>query len=296
MNASGKLLGSLSGNKMKIKDENGKRIMRAHIVLLANGQLQPDGQSADHIEHEEVLNDSITNLRWATNPEQNFNQGAQIASTTFKTATGTLLPAHPKWGKSFKVTTDGLIKVNGSRDWTCGSENKSSGDHDVQIGRSNLKVHVLMVESILGRVLTDEEQVDHIDGDHSSSVLSNLAPLVGRDNVMKTSVKLVTRIASGKAVVFGGGILAAESVPGSDPSNVTKCLTGKRGSHNGYEWKDSSDEIIDLFFKKMDEVDTTEMVWPELADNSRYANLLLTLALYKEWEAKLLKYNLSLTR
>ena len=96
MNAAGKLLGSLSGNKMKIKDENGKRIMRAHIVLLANGQLQPDGQSADHIEHEEVLNDSITNLRWATNPEQNFNHGAQIASTTFKTATGTLLPAHPK--------------------------------------------------------------------------------------------------------------------------------------------------------------------------------------------------------
>ena len=294
MNAKGKLLGSLDGNRICV-DIDGKRVKRCHIVLLASGKLQPDGQSADHIEHEEVLNDSEANLRWATNPEQNLNQGLHIASTTYKTATGTLLPAHPTRGKSFKVTTDGLIKV-GDRDWTCGSENKSTGDHEVLIGRSHLKVHVIMVESILGRLLTAEEQVDHINGDHRSNVLTNLAPLLGRDNVMKTSVKLVTRITSRKAVVYGGGILAAESVPGSSKGAITECMTRKRGSHKGYQWKDASEEDIDLFIEKMDDVDTTKLLWPEFASNSRYDNLLPTIALYKEWEAALAKYNLSLTR
>ena len=62
-----------------------------------------------------------------------------------------------------------------------------------------------MVECILGRLLTGDETVDHIDGVTGNNVISNLAPLFGRDNKMKANIRLITRIDSaGNAVVYGG--------------------------------------------------------------------------------------------
>ena len=294
MNSSGKLLGSLRDNRMVIQARNITTPQRYHIVLFASGQARPSPEhTADHLIPSQPLNDSITNLRWATNSEQRLNQDARIPSATFKTATGTLLPAHPKWGKKFKLTSDGLIKV-GDRDWYRGAENKN-GDFEVRIDGNPALVHILMVESILGRVFTDAESTDHINGVHASNLLTNLAPVFKFDNNMKTTVKLVTRIdSSGKAVVFGGLYLAAESIPGSDHGNITRCLNGKKKTQKGYQWKDASEEDVALFFSKMDQVDTSKLDWPELAGNSRYSNLLKSIALFKEWENALAKYYLSL--
>jgi hypothetical protein len=101
---------------------------------------------------------------------------------------------------------------------------------------------------------------DHINGDHSSSILSNIAPVFKFDNTMKAVIKLVTRIdSSGNAVVFGGPTLAAESVPGSFIGHITKCLSRKQINHNGYQWKDASKKDIDLFFSKMNNVDNSRL-------------------------------------
>jgi hypothetical protein len=43
----------------------------------------------------------------------------------------------------------------------------------------------------------------------------------------------------------------------------------------------------------MNEVDTSKLVWPELAQNSRYSKLLKSIALFKEWEKALANYNRS---
>jgi hypothetical protein len=104
---------------------NGKTVQRSHVVLLASGQARPSPQhTADHIVPSQHLNDSITNLRWATGSEQRKNQGDRVPSATFETASGANLPDHPKWGKAFKLTFDGLIKV-GNGDWTHGCEDKN---------------------------------------------------------------------------------------------------------------------------------------------------------------------------
>ena len=294
MNPRGKLIGSLQGGKVCMTFGN-SRPQRSHIVLLASGQPRPSPQhTADHLIPSEPLNDSIANLRWATKSQQNINQDAPVPSPTFKSATGTLLPYHPKWGKKFKLTSDGLIKV-GKRDWSLGYE-KKTGDFAVQLDGSMFNVHALVVECILGRELTAEESTDHINGDHGFNTLSNLAPVLQIDNVMKATIKLVTRIeSSGKAVVFGGLYLAAEATRRSKFSGISNCLTGNLKSYKGYQWKDASEEDVASFFSKMDEVDTSKLEWPELAaGNSRYANLLKSIKLFKEWENALAKYYLSL--
>ena len=284
MNSSGKLLGSLMKNKICLSHP---RTQRSHIVLLASGQARPSDQyTADHLIPSQPRNDSIGNLRWATKREQKINQDAPVSSATFKTATGTLLPDHPIWGKKFKVTSDGLIKV-GKSNWTRGYEN-NNGDFRVNIDGSQWNVHVLMVECVLGRQLSAEESTDHIDGIHGSNILSNLAPVFQIDNLTKRDIKLVTRIDSaGNAVVFGGLYLAAEATPGSDAGTITDCLKRNRKSHKNYLWKDAPYQDIDLFFSKMDQVDTSKLVWPELAANTRYANLLKSITLFNEWKAAL---------
>ena len=291
MNSSGKLLGSLMKNKMCVYFEK-KTTQRSHIVLLASGKDRlSDKHTADHLIPSQHLNDSITNLRWATKREQNLNKDAPVASVTFKIATGTILPDHPRWGKKFKVTSDGLVKVGG-RDWTRGYENKD-GTFRVMIDGSVHNVHVLMVECILGRVLTAKQSTDHINGVHGSNVLSNLAPVFQIDNVTKRDIKLVTRIdSSGKAVVFGGLYLAAEATPGSDAGSITNCLKGINEQHKDYLWKDSSYQDIDLFFSQMDQVNTSKLIWPELAANTRHSNLLKSIKLFNEWKSALAKNHL----
>jgi hypothetical protein len=295
MNSKGKLIGSLIGNKIGniFLSSHKSGFQRSHIVLLASGKKRPsDEHTADHLVSSQTLNDSVDNLDWATKPEQRFNQGVHVRSKTFKTYTGKLLPLHPLYGKQIKLSSDGFIRI-GNRNWGMGTENKGSGDFKIKLNGSYTLVHVLMVECILGRLLTDDETVDHIDGVHGSNLVRNLSPLFGYDNIAKSVIKLVTRIDSaGNAVVFGGCVLAAEATPGTSFKKISDCLVGIRNNHKGYQWKDASEEDIDLFFSKLNEVDTNKLEWPEFSSNTRYPNLLKSIALFKEWERALAKLSL----
>jgi hypothetical protein len=235
MNQKGKLIGSLKGNKMGniFLASRKSGFQRSHIVLLASGQQRPsDDYTADHIVSSQTLNDSTDNLQWATNPEQRFNQGVHVRTKRLETYTGKLLPLHPQYGKQIKLSSDGFIRI-GNRNWGMGTENKGSGYFKIKLNGRYTLVHVLMVECILGRVLTKEETVDHIDGNHGSNLVSNLAPVFGYDNIAKSVIKLVTRIDSaGNAVVFGGGRLAAEATPGTlivwlKSKTITRAINGR---------------------------------------------------------------------
>jgi hypothetical protein len=70
----GVITGTILNGKMMI--HVGKKLrLRAHLVLTASGRRRPNtSYTADHINFREPLNDSIFNLRWATNSEQNFNK------------------------------------------------------------------------------------------------------------------------------------------------------------------------------------------------------------------------------
>ena len=294
MTAKGKLIGSLRGNK--IANLFDAKLQRSHVVLLASGHARPsDAHSADHIIPSQKLNDSISNLRWATVSLQNGNQDPLIATETFLTYTGSILPSHPEFGQLVELTSEGFVKVR-SRRWSKGTEHPGNGDFTVQINSRQIAVHILMVECILGRLLSKNESVDHICGDHSMNILSNIAPVLQADNLTKAKVRLITRVDSqGNAVVFGGQYLAMDVTPGCDSGNITRALKGKIAKkHNSYEWKDSSEEDIDLFFSKMEEVDIMQVYWPEFADHPRYSNLLKSITLFQEWSAAISKYERSL--
>jgi hypothetical protein len=70
----GVIVGTILNGKMMI--HVGKKMrLRAHLVLTASGRRRPNASyTADHINFREPLNDSIFNLRWATQSEQVANQ------------------------------------------------------------------------------------------------------------------------------------------------------------------------------------------------------------------------------
>lgn len=70
----GVITGTILNGKMMI--HVGKKMrFRSHLVLAASGRRRPDASyTADHIDFREPLNDSIFNLRWATQTQQNFNK------------------------------------------------------------------------------------------------------------------------------------------------------------------------------------------------------------------------------
>jgi hypothetical protein len=70
----GVILGTILNDKMMI--HVGKKMrLRAHLILTASGRRRPNASyTADHINFREPLNDSILNLRWATQSEQVANQ------------------------------------------------------------------------------------------------------------------------------------------------------------------------------------------------------------------------------
>jgi len=74
----GVILGTILAGKMMI--HVGKKMrLRSHLILTASGRRRPnESYTADHINFREPLNDSIFNLRWATNSEQVSNQREKI--------------------------------------------------------------------------------------------------------------------------------------------------------------------------------------------------------------------------
>jgi hypothetical protein len=74
----GVILGTILAGKMMI--HVGKKMrLRSHLILTASGRRRPnESYTTDHINFREPLNDSIFNLRWATNSEQVSNQREKI--------------------------------------------------------------------------------------------------------------------------------------------------------------------------------------------------------------------------
>lgn len=70
----GVISGTILNGKMMI--HVGKKMrLRSHLILTASGRRRPtESYTADHINFREPLNDSIFNLRWATNSQQVSNQ------------------------------------------------------------------------------------------------------------------------------------------------------------------------------------------------------------------------------
>ena len=91
-------------------------------------------------------------------------------------------------------------------------------------------------------------------------------------------------------MVFGGRVLAAEATPGTSAQKISDFLVGIRKSNNGYLCRDASEEDIELFFSKLDQVDIAKVEWPELMKNSRYPIHLKSIALIQEWETALSKF------
>lgn len=278
MNREGKLLGSFLQEKIHVSGT-----MRSHYILKAAGFERPsEDHTADHKISSETLNDSIANLSWGTKSDQRNNQDAHVFAGTHSTFSGTLLPPHPVHHEFIQLSSEGFVKILGR--WSTGS--KQTGSRAIKINGHQFLVHVLMVEAVLGRVLVPKVEVaDHINGDHALNLLSNLAPVYQFDNSQKAVIKLITRIDSeNHAVVFGGIILSHEATERSDRRHIMKCMTGGRKTHAGFQWKDSSEEEIDLFFTKMAEVDVSRVEWPEFQGMDRYENLMKSIQLFNEWK------------
>ncbi|KAJ3122313.1 hypothetical protein HK100_012050, partial [Physocladia obscura] len=101
---------------------------------------------------------------------------------------------------------------------------------------------------------------DLVQGGGGDNRLSNLAPSLKIDNLMKSTVKLITRIdpTTKKAVVFRSREVAAEVTAegtGHDAVNISGSITAQRIKKEsvvyGYTWKDASIEDIDKFFQQM---------------------------------------------
>jgi hypothetical protein len=73
-NDNGVIIGTILNGKMMI--HVGKKMrLRSHLILTASGRRRPnENYTADHINFREPLNDSIFNLRWATQTQQVANQ------------------------------------------------------------------------------------------------------------------------------------------------------------------------------------------------------------------------------
>ena len=148
-----------------------------------------------------------------------------------------------------------------------------------------VQVHKLMVEAKLGRILVDGEDVDHINGIRTNA-LSNLRPILKIDNIMKSVVKLMTRIDSkGNACVFGSREVAAEVTGVNSVSNITNAIKSGQ-EHAGFFWKDSSVVEIAEYFRQMDLVDLTQD-FTHLSLYPRHGNLLKSTKLYFGWKKAL---------
>ena len=284
MNKAGKLLGSLKGTKIYLCNiyKKNDRPSRAGFVLESTGVKFADGETPDHIDSTQPLNDSISNLRPLDKSGQSNNRIFAQKSIYSVIYTGNLLPTHPTI-RSIKLTDTGMVNVG--QGWYKGSIDKDTGNYKVQIDGSHLQIHKVMVEAKLGRLLVESEDVDHISGVRTNA-LSNLRPILQFDNIMKSTIKLITRIDSkGTAVVFGSGIVAAEVTCVHSRSKIIDAIkSGKE--YAGYTWKDAADAEIDQFFREMSFIDLAQD-FSHLSSNPRYDNLLKSIKLYAEWKKAL---------
>jgi hypothetical protein len=332
----GVIVGTILAGKMMV--HVGKKMrLRSHLVLTASGRLRPnESYTADHMNFREPLNDSIFNLRWATQTEQISNQREktehninattvvvldaetrqEVARYCSPVATalaygvhrtsisryitdghshngliftrgdiplGEILPSHPKFEK-FQVATSGLYRTQ-VRNTGCWGSWRSKGEERpfIQLkNESNRALYVVMIECVLGRELSENENGDHIDGDSTNNTLENLQPMNVRANIIKRAVKLVSAIKDGAVTVFLNVYVASEST-GVRPSDISGMLTGKvKWKHSsGYTFRDSTSEEINSFFDSL--IDTPCI--RRFENNSLFPVLYTQDALNKEWRA-----------
>ena len=67
------LLGFFLNGKIRVTIKN-KDYQRYNVILRADGQEPKEGETADHLDYTQPNNDSIYNLRWATNSDQILNR------------------------------------------------------------------------------------------------------------------------------------------------------------------------------------------------------------------------------
>ena len=104
-------------------------------------------------------------------------------------------------------------------------------------------VHRLIMEQILGRELSSDELVHHIDGNKWNNDPSNLTIVTRRENAQIHA----TLIDKSKAVfqLDENGVIInkwksareAERQTGALYQNIYKCCRGKRKTAGGYSWK-----------------------------------------------------------
>jgi len=193
---------------------------------------------------------------------------------------GEILPAHPKFEK-FQAATSGLYRTH-VRNTGCWGAWRSKGEDRplVKVDGVHRALYVLMIESVLGRELAENENGDHIDGNTTNNTLANLHPMIARANIIKRAVKLVSVVKDGAAKVFLNVTAASEST-GVRPSDISGMLTGKiKWKHSsGFTFRDASIEEIHSFFDSIPNNVNLE----KFPSHSLYEILYTQDALNKEW-------------
>lgn len=209
---------------------------------------------------------------------------------------GVLLPPHPTLSGSLQMSSTAMYRTFSQKKtvWSVWHYSTPRSTDKRCVMCINGKMHYiyrLVVESILGRELSDDEEIDHINGDTTDNSAANLAVLTRRGNMEKATIRMVTsEDADGATVIFGSATHAAESL-GVYASNIFHCLTGDQSFSSNRSWRDSSTEEIEQFFQRVDSVDVDAAV-PQLASHSRYSELCRLLALFHERRASLARIGL----
>lgn len=103
--------------------------------------------------------------------------------------------------------------------------------------------HRVIVENALGRKLSPNEIVHHIDGDKGNNALSNLEVMTRQEHAFahKDTINRSKAIAQydpdGVLIRLWPSAREAEKETGIAFQNISKCCRGKRKTAGGYAWR-----------------------------------------------------------
>lgn len=283
--------------KVHISASGNVSLPRIHVVLSATGLLRPsEKHTGDHVNFTQPLNDSISNIRWATGEQQRDNQ--RIYPVTLRNedkqvfVPGLILTPHPVH-KEFRVCADGLYQYKRNGVWQPWVQSTPGVIHKRCMVKIKSVYYVLtrvIMECLLGRLLVSDEEVDHIDSTPSNSHIVNLQVVTTASNLEKKDVKLVTGTDSLSTVY--GGVAHASQATSAAKGNICTALAYGRNTSGGYSWRDSTVEEVDHFFRAMDALEDLPAAVASLASHPRHGELVRALELRREREAALARLGL----